>query len=153
MRYIFRKLRPDARGTATIELAMALPVLTVMALASIDFVLGFGYKMNLQQYAQSGADFVIANGENLPTDAQVSTEVAAVSGLDPAAISVTKWTECNQAKQSTYGSCPGASDNKANYMQIAVTDTYQPILAIEGIADFVPSTALTGTAVVRIPAP
>ena len=152
-RFLNNRLRRDNRGVAAVELALALPILTVMALASIDFVLGFSYKMNLQQYAQSGADFVVANGETSPTDSEVKTEVKAVSGLPETAITITKWTECNRSKNTTtaYGSCPGASDEKANYMMVSVTDTYTPILNLKGIADFVKATSLTGTAVVRIP--
>lgn len=153
LRLAFQRFFKDRRGVAAVELALALPILTVMALGSIDLARGFSYKMNLQQYAQSGADFIVANGESIPTEAQVKTEVAAVSGLATTAITVTKWTECNRGKNGTlpYDTCPGSSDEKANYMQIAVTDTYDPILDIKGIADFVQSTSLTGTAIVRIP--
>lgn len=147
----FHRLRRESRAVATIELAIVLPVLAIMALGAVDFVRGFTFKIKLQQYAQSGADFVVANGEDLPTAADVKAQVVTLSGLDAADIDVTLWTECNQAKQSAYGTCPGASDVKVSFMQILVTKTYNPILAINGIANFLPSTQMTGKAIVRVP--
>ena len=147
----FKTLITNRRGTATLEIAIILPTLVMLSLAAADFTRGFTNQLELQQYAQAGADFVVANGEILPTDTAVETEIVAVSGLTASAISVAKWTECNQNKQAAYGDCPGNADVRANYMEISVTDTYQPILNVKGIADFVQPTQMTGTAVVRIP--
>lgn len=146
-----KALRDSRRGTATLEIAIILPTLVMLSLTAADFVRGFTNQIELQQYAQAGADFVVANGETLPSEADVKAEIVAVSGLTANAISVVKWTECNQNRQTSYGACPGNGDVKANYMEIRVTDTYQPILNIEGIADFVQPTQMTGTTVVRIP--
>ena len=147
-----KSLRSDPAGTATMELALVFPVLAMMALAGVDFVMGFTHKLELQQYAQAGADFVSASDEDTPTTAQVKTEIVAVSGLDASAVAVEVWTECNSAKHSgTLTDCPGSSDVKAQYMKITVTDEYDPILDIEGVADFVKKKSLTGKATVRLP--
>lgn len=146
-----RNLLGNRAGTATIELAIALPVLSMMALGSIDLVLGFGHKLTLQQHAQSGADFMLANGEKAPTMAEVKAEVKDVSGLPDSAIQVQRWTECNQVKVAGFGLCPGVDDKKVSYMEITVTDAYTPIIQIEGVADFVQQQNLSGSVVVRLP--
>ncbi|MXO55415.1 TadE/TadG family type IV pilus assembly protein [Pontixanthobacter gangjinensis] len=145
-------LRRDSAGTAAIELGIILPVLAMITLASADFVMGFGYKMNLQQYAQSGADYVVASGATLPTDTDIKDEIASLSGLSTSKITIAKWTECNAKKTlDILGLCPGSSDVRARYIQIDVADTYDPILDVSGIADFVQSSKLTGSVVVRLP--
>lgn len=146
------RLRRNQRGTSTIELALVLPVLGMMTLGSIDFAMAFGVKMKLQQYAQSGGDYVVAGGESAPSSTDVQSEVATVSGLEAANITVTQFTECNAVKIATVGVCPGVSDFRVDYMQIDVLDTYEPILNIKGIADFLGGNKrLTGSVVVRLP--
>jgi Flp pilus assembly protein TadG len=144
-------LLTDQSGAAAIEIAIITPVLVMMALGAVDFVRGFSNQLELQQHAQAGADFVIANGEDIPSDAEVESEIVALSGLEAEDVTVVKWTECNQAKQASYGGCPGNGDVQADYMQITVTHTFEPILDIEGMADFVGTTEMRGTAVVRLP--
>jgi len=149
-RFIERLVR-DRRGASLIELGIGLPVLIMLALGGCDIFGGFAADMRLQQYAQAGADFVVASGDTAPTTAAVQGQVASLSGLDPSKISVTTWTECNQSKNATWNNCPDTSDVKVNYMQIQVTDTYQPILSIPGYASFIGATALSGTTIVRLP--
>nr|WP_137677351.1 TadE/TadG family type IV pilus assembly protein [Parerythrobacter lutipelagi] len=152
---LIRRANPflgDRRGTATIELAIVLPVLSMVALGAVDLVSGFAHKMHLQQHAQAGADFVIANGETLPSESDIKAQITALSGLNTSAITITKWTECNAAKYTSgLVDCPGLSDLEAQYMQIDVKDEYQPILDIDGIADFVQTSTLSGSVVVRLP--
>ena len=147
---LLRALLRAQRGTSTIELALVLPVLGVLSLGAIDFAMAFGMKLQVQQYAQSGADFVVASGASVPTTDAVKAEVATVSGLAPTKITVTKFTECNQVKVVIFNLCPGASDTKISYMTIEVQDTYTPMLNIEGFADFVSTTTLKGRTTVRL---
>lgn len=147
-----KHLHGNSQGTAAIELGLILPILSMMALASADFVAGFAQMTSLQQHAQSGADFVIANGETIPTTSQVQDQVVALSGLPKSAVTVTAWTECNAAKLSSgLVDCPGLSDLQAQFMKVDVTDTYEPILDIDGIADFVGKRTMKGSATVRLP--
>ena len=77
---LLRALLRAERGTSTIELALVLPVLGVLSLGAIDFAMAFGMKLQVQQYAQSGADFVVASGASVPTTDPVKTEVAPSAG-------------------------------------------------------------------------
>lgn len=147
----FQHLARDPRGVAAVEMAIVLPVLSIMALASVDFVFGFTHKIELQQYAQAGADFVVASGDTALTAAEVKAEVVALSGLPTGAVTVVKVVECNAVKITGTGLCPGLSPIRAEYFQITVTDSYTPILNIDGIADFVGQRSLTGSSAVRLP--
>ena len=148
--FLYRLLRDEA-GSSVVELGLVMPVFLMTALGGADFVMGFGKKLEVQQFAQSGADFVLASGESIPSDSEVAAEVAAASGLPTSAVTVSKFTECNAVKATTYGQCSGTSAVQANYMAITVTDTYTPVLNIPGIAAFAQTTALKGKVTVRIP--
>lgn len=145
-----RTLRADAQGTAVLEFGLSLPLLCMLALAGADFVFGFAHKIALQQYAQAGAEYIVAAGEDVPTDAQIAAEVKAASGLDASKIKVKRFTECNQAKVLSFGLCPGVADVKVNYIEIKVTDTYTPMLSIPGYANFVKTTSLEGKTTTRM---
>lgn len=147
---LFRLLRSE-RGNSVIELGLALPLLITLAMGGVDAVAGFGSKIELQQYAQSGADYVVAAGQEVPSTAEVKSEVVATSGLDASAVTVTSFTECNQIPLQAKGVCANASALRADYMTITVTDTYEPILKIDGMVDFIGTTTLKGSVTIRIP--
>ena len=148
----FSTLHRDDRGTAVIELGIALPVLMVIALATVDFVGAFGQKMQLTQFAQAGANFVVANGNTAPEVDAVQAEVIAASGLTAKQVTVSKFTECNALKAAVINVCPNPlSDIKVNYMKIEVTKSYDPILNIRGFADFVGTQNLKASVIVRLP--
>ena len=154
MRLIAPRLRTmsrDERGTSVLELALVLPVISMLSLAAIDFAMAFGMKLQVQQYAQAGADFVVASGATPPTPEAVKAEVVAISGLNASEVTVTRFTECNAVKVALFGLCPGLLDVKTNYMQISTVDTYEPMLNIDGIADFMTTSQMTGRTIVRLP--
>ena len=145
-------LSRNERGTAVIELGVALPILMVLALATVDFVGAFSQKMQLTQYAQAGANFVVANGNTTPTISAVKSEVVATSGLTQDKVTVTRFTECNAIKVAVLNVCPNPlADVKVNYMKIEVANTYSPMLDIQGIADFVGTQNLKASVIVRLP--
>ena len=148
---ILKALNRSEAGTAVVELAVALPMLMIVALGITDFVSAFGQKMALQQQAQAGANYIAAHYFTKPTVEDVKKEVIATSGLDQSQITVGQWTECNQAKVAQFDECPGESDIKVSFMKITITDTYDPMLAIDGFADFVGKTNVKASVVVRLP--
>ncbi len=145
----FRKLLANSQGNSTVELALVTPVLLTLALGGIDVAMGFTHKMQMQHYAQVGADYVVATIESSPSAATVRQEVQASSGLSLGKITVNEWAECDGVKNPIDIECPSAAAVQYNFMEIVVTDNYEPILAIPGFADFVVSTRNTGSATVR----
>ena len=148
---LLSSIRRDTRGTSVVELAFALPVLCVLALAGVDFALAFSKKLEVQQYAQAGADFVVANGDTAPTPSAVRDEIVALSGLPADKITITQFTECNKVRVVTFGACPIGVPNQVDYMQIRVAKEFQPVVQVNGISDFMSTRDLTGSVVVRLP--
>ncbi|MDG5751220.1 pilus assembly protein [Qipengyuania sp. XHP0211] len=144
-----RKLRGDQQGTATIELAIATPVLLMFALGGIDLALGFVHKLEVQQYAQIGADYVMSEMETVPTDVEIKARVHEGSGVPLGDITVERWIECDGEKNSL-PACINAGFDYTQYLSIEVDQDYEPILDIEGYADFVDTFTATGSVTLQV---
>jgi hypothetical protein len=139
----------DRRGNATIELAFMTPILLVMGLASIDATLGFVHRMNVQEQAQIGADYVYSKMEDIPLAAQIKLEINAATGVPVSDITIDEWVECDGVVVHT-PMCvqPGATETK--FMTINVDGTYTPILDIPYFADFIQSYTHTGSVTIQV---
>lgn len=143
-------LRRDRRGTAVVEMAFALPIMVMLSLGFVDVARGFSYQMALAQYAQSGADLVLASFPTTPTDTEIKTQITTVSGIPAANITITRWTECNYGALPAVQACPAMADLRADFMRIKVVDTFSPILNVPGYADMIKQMQMSSQVVVRI---
>lgn len=143
------RLGPDQEGTATIELAIATPVLLMLALGGIDLALGFVHKLEVQQYAQIGADYVMSEMETVPTNVEIKTRVHEGSGVPLGDIQVDRWIECDGAKNSL-PACINAGFDYTQFLSIEVEQDYEPILGIKGYADFVDTFTATGRVTLQV---
>ena len=141
----------DQKGTATIELALATPILLTLALAGVDIALGYVHKLEIQQHAQIGADYVMSEMETLPTAAEVKLRVNEGSGVALSKITVDEWVECDGEKISA-PKCVGKDkdDEETKFMQISVKGDYTPILDVKGYADFVDQFTATGSVTLQV---
>ena len=142
-------VRADQKGTATIELAIATPVLLMFALGGIDLALGYVHKLEVQQYAQIGADYVMSEMETVPTDVEIKARVHEGSGVPLGDITVERWIECDGEKNSL-PACINAGFDYTQYLSIEVDQDYEPILDIEGYADFVDTFTATGSVTLQV---
>ena len=145
-----RKLAADRRGTATIELAVATPLLLMMSLAGIDGALGYVHRLEVQQYAQIGADYVMSRMEEVPTNVQIIQRVNEGSGVDIGKIKVDRWIECDGARNSLQA-CINAGFAYKQYLSVEVSQDYEPVFSIEKYADFVKKHTSTGRVTLQIP--
>lgn len=142
--------RSDQRGTAVLETAVILPVLLMIVLGFIDLTMGFTYHFKLQQYAQSGADMLVANFEDQLTDSEIKTEMASLTGLPQSAIEVTRIVECDHVAVNPDEGCASSGQVEINYITIVVTDTFEPILGNIGLTNYIGATRLRGKTTVRV---
>ncbi|WP_226700750.1 TadE/TadG family type IV pilus assembly protein [Qipengyuania gaetbuli] len=146
---IARTIRSTA-GNATIEIALVMPIVLMMALGGIDFAMGYRHKIEMQQTAQLGAEYVMGTMENVPTAVQVRQAIADATGMPMGNITVDKWIECDGARQAIGAPLcvtPGAV--QTDFMTITVRDTYTPMLNIDGIADFASTQTHVGSVTLR----
>lgn len=146
----FAKLVRSTRGNATIEVALVMPLVLAMALGGIDFAMGYRHKVEMQQTAQLGAEYVMGTLENVPPDPVVAAVVSDASGLPMGNIKVQTRIECDGVKQ-TIGApfCVNPTAVETKFMTITVNEDWEPMLNIKGIADYATKQNHVGSVTIR----
>ncbi|WP_158241483.1 TadE/TadG family type IV pilus assembly protein [Novosphingobium sp. TH158] len=129
MRNLMRHLWHDQRGVSAVEAAIFMPILLSLAVGAIDLTQLSVMRLNLQQVANAGAAMAVAGGNTPPDNTTLAARLAADTGMAASAITVTRWTECNEAAQANIAACPNASDVRADYLTVTVTGSYTPIFS------------------------
>ena len=143
----------EQSGVAAVELAIALPILTVTALCTGD--LGrFALQRTWVSYAASaGAEYAVAHGFHADKITTAATSAAPVSGIliSPAPSEFYGCATATGVTASTQGAtCPSGTSTGATagqYVSVTATMPFSAMFSAAGIS--YPST-LTATAVVRI---
>jgi Flp pilus assembly protein TadG len=90
------------RGVSFVELAMVLPFLLMLALATADVALGYAGKLALEQAAQRTTDLALARRPNDGTTTYLVQEAAAASGQPAGNITVDVFLECGGTRQTSF---------------------------------------------------
>ncbi|QZD88231.1 TadE/TadG family type IV pilus assembly protein [Qipengyuania psychrotolerans] len=140
----------DKRGNAAVEVAMVMPLVLMMALGGIDFGMGFRHKIEVQQHAQTGAEYVMGTLETLPAAVDVRQAISDSSGYPMGQITATYWIECDGVKPTVPAPvCVNPTAVKTQYLTITVSDQWTPMLNIDGIADFATTQTHVGSVTLR----
>ncbi|GAA4005326.1 TadE/TadG family type IV pilus assembly protein [Sphingomonas humi] len=133
MRRLFKSLRKDERGLATVELALSATMLSIMVAGIADLSLAYSRKLALEQAAQRAIEKQMqTTGEDTPEGTLKSEAIAqAGGGLTADKITVTYTRYCDGVKRNTYLSdrCV-APQITTRYLAIQIYDDYTPILPI-----------------------
>ncbi|HEY0115202.1 MAG TPA: TadE/TadG family type IV pilus assembly protein [Allosphingosinicella sp.] len=120
-----RALRQDERGSSIIELALALPFLSVMLLGLIDVATCYSEQMSIQQAAARSLERVQTSGAT--TDfTYVRAEAAAAADVPLSQVAVDSWLECNNVRQAASVQACTGTQVSAKYVQVTITSTYAP---------------------------
>lgn len=126
----------DRRGVAAVELAILLPFLTFIALATIDFCRVFYYAMTVENCARNGAVYA---SEVFNTDAQYASIAAAT---------ISDGQSLRPAMSTANVSTANATDADGNaVIRVTVTYTFNTITSYPGIPS---SVTLTRTEQARV---
>lgn len=147
---LLSKTLRDRAGNATIEIALVMPLVLMFALGGIDFAMGYRHKIEMQQTAQLGAEYVMGTMENVPTAIEVRQAISEASGMPVGSITVDTWIECDGVKPTIAAPiCVNPTADQTDFMTITVRDTYTPMLNIDGIADFATTQTHVGSVTLR----
>jgi Flp pilus assembly protein TadG len=130
----------DKAGTATIELALAAPILAMMVIGVADISIAYGKKLELEQAAQRAMEKVMqTTGEDTPENTIKKEAVCqyndsvpdTTTGICPGAISaanvtVTYSLKCNGTVTDYSLDC-AVGETEVRYITTAVTDSYTPM--------------------------
>jgi hypothetical protein len=146
---IWASMLEDQRGVAAIELALALPVLVVMAFGLIDYSSGLLRQMQVQNAAQHGLQYALTHGFD---SAAISTLIT--GGTSPTGISATpaptQFCGCPGSQGIASATCSTVCSDGSRagtYVAITAVATYVPYVELP----FVPASfSLQSSAIARI---
>ena len=124
-------LARDTKGSITVELALAAPLLATLLIGLIDISSLYSDKLRLEQVAQRTVEKVQQKGGFTISDETTLESEAALAAGTGAVADVTYWLECNGVKQTgtnAYTNACGNGQTTARYMQVDVTKTHAPII-------------------------
>jgi Flp pilus assembly protein TadG len=116
-------LRRPRGGTASVELALLVPVLAAMLVAMFDWGIAIEQRLRLQAAARAGADQAM----HTPADASAIAAAARAAAPDFAALTVTPspvWCACGEVAASCAASCDSAI---SRFVRVTVSHPYAPI--------------------------
>ena len=147
---VWRGMLEDQRGVAAIELALALPVLIVMAFGLVDISSGLLRQMQVQNAAQHGLQYALTHGFD---SAVISTLITGdiTSPTDIAATPApTQFCGCPGSQGITSTTCSTVCSDGSRagtYVAITAAATYVPYVELP----FVPASfSLQSSAIARI---
>jgi len=127
-----RQLLRDTRGASIIELALIAPIFSTLLIGSVDLASGFSQKLQLTQAAQRSIEKIMQTSFQTSAVDTIKTEAAAVAGVDPTAVDVDYWLQCNGVRQTgadkdtAYNGVCGTGEAYAPYLEVKITTTYTP---------------------------
>ena len=126
---LLRRLRRDRRGASIIELALALPFLSIMLVGLVDVASCYSAQMSIQQAAARSLERVQVSSST--TDfAFVKTEAATAAGVPEAQVTIETWLECDNVKQAaTVQTCDDDTDVTGKYVKVTIASSYKPYFA------------------------
>lgn len=124
------RLRRDRRGASVTELAFAAPLLALFVTGIIDLGQGLSERFTLQQAVNRSLELLQAGPlEGDPEDADVDfshlvAEAAAAANVPRENVTLRRWRECANVRQTEYeGNC-GAGEDTARYLELRIDKPY-----------------------------
>lgn len=153
----------DERGTSVVELALIAPILATMVVGLIDLSKGYSDKLFLEQVAQRAVEKAMQGMQGDSSTAIFNTlrlETATAAGVQPTAVTVRYWLECNGVSQNTSAATMAADYEKvcssgqvySRHLMVRVQKRYTPIFSLRwmGNANADGTFTLTGQAGMRV---
>jgi Flp pilus assembly protein TadG len=131
LRRVIRRLTAGEDGAALVEFTILAPMLVVASIYTMDFGLYFYNKMELQNAAQAGAQWAIANRVFNSADIATATKNATTFSASNITVTSVQFCGCPSTTgvtQISTGACPGGTtcadgSTTGTYVTITATPT------------------------------
>jgi len=118
----------DRRGTSIIELAVALPFVSVMLLGLVDVASCYSAQMSVQQAAARSLERVQVSGATSDFS-YVRTEAAAGAGVPESQVTIDSWLECDTVRQAATVQACTNTQVSAKYVKVTIVSEYAAFFA------------------------
>jgi Flp pilus assembly protein TadG len=125
------------KGSAILELALCVPMLTLMLLGAMDFSRAFYQSITLASGARAGAVYGVSSATGTPDLAGIEARVLADT-IDLTGVTVTSAQTCSCNDTDTTGvsctttTCPNGSGVRS-YLKVTAAKTFTPMLTYVGM--------------------
>jgi Flp pilus assembly protein TadG len=138
------RLYRSERGSSFIELALATPLLTLIAFTAVDFARAHYMSIELTNAARAGAQYgvqqVAYGASAIQTKAQAaSSNISATATASESCACVSD----SDGSVSGAGSCPvtcASGTHQVSFISVTTTATFTPVTRIPGIPTSIPIT-------------
>lgn len=121
-----RKLAANERGTALIELALAIPIFAAALIGMVDLSRAYSEKLLLEQAAQRAIERVMNRQTTSSSYNTLATEAMDAAGVAAADVTIDYWLECNGVRKLEYDSSCSPGQVYARYLTVAVQKYFVP---------------------------
>jgi Flp pilus assembly protein TadG len=112
-------------GASVIELALALPFLSIMLVGLVDVASFYSAQVSLQQAAARSLERVQVSGST--TDFSfVRTEAAAAAGVPVSQVTVETWLECDNVRQAVSVESCTETQTSSRYVKVTINSSHAP---------------------------
>jgi Flp pilus assembly protein TadG len=143
-----RMNRRSARGQASVELALSLPLLLMMFLVVVETGRAFYIAISVANAARAGVQY---GAQNLTTAADSAGMQTAAANDAPNIVGMTAtathFCVCSDGTASTCAATDCASSHRLIYTQVNTSAPYSPLINFMGI---LPTMTVPGQAVMRV---
>lgn len=134
MTRFFTILSRNRRGTSTIELALAAPIMATLVIGIIDLSGGFTAKVQITQAAQRAIEKAMQADKQTTLYDTLRAEAASAANVPLAAVTAKYWLECNGVSQfqsaatmtADYNTVCPSGQTYARYVTVDITKKYFP---------------------------
>ncbi len=128
-----------ADGNLSVELALVLPILVLLALGTYDFGRAFQEKHRLAGAARAGAQYAIQNpGSDDVAGVVQSARNDAADTANTLGVTARYYCTCPTSGELTCGDpCPTATESSLTYVDVDVQQTLALLFAYPGVSDAV----------------
>jgi len=134
----------DERGTGTIELALAVPLLAFLLLGAVDMGMGYTERLALQQATNRTLETGMARGRVSDSYSYLQAIGATNSGEPASNVTIDSWLECDGARAPSFDGTCGSNQQSGRYISVKITGTHTPSFNYNGLARQFGDTSLGG---------
>lgn len=128
-----RALKEFARadgGTATLELALILPIFATMLIGVVDITTAFNRKLVMEQAIQRAIERVMQTTTDYTVEDNIKAEASAAAGIPVENVTVVYTQTCNGVSTPTTQDCPNINDTQVLYTNVSAWTSFTPMFPL-----------------------
>lgn len=130
MHPVIKKLVRADGGTATLELALVLPILASLLIGVVDITTAFNRKLVMEQAVQRAIERVMQTTTTQTVEANIKAEAAAAAGIPIENVTVVYTQTCNGVSTPTTQDCPNVNDTQVLYTNVSAWTSFTPMFPL-----------------------